>query len=447
MNFKETKVKTERWNVFNKIDLLGAFDFYTTLITLDSLTIADLDQVRQHCPPEMRFDKPLAAAQYAALARVLPLAAHEYTHFIDATSTVWGMHHLKMMNDAYLSDDRRGGKEHEFVRAKAFHDHIRNIRLPDYYTLVESQKDSAIPWSYQITQGKLFDNAGNLSSAPVIFARFMNAKGEGLARSPISMVSLLEASAMFQELSVHTSLVAQCEKDFRTVEERHFVERILRSIYDQRLTEYSVCAHIVANRLSCNDIKTALEYCALMVRVCLNATEQTFRTLGATAPVAEVLQIPREHRFTAGILAGLRNSDRGLLFYLLSQALPIDALSRGDAIHGVAEAAAVLGIDIAMLERNSKLEVERLCTSLSGTPIKPISTLATAGFSNMMQTIFSKAVVPLPKMNLPPVLLGDGNELQVFGGNMLSKFDVSACFDELYAGQSWVGRFSEGCIT
>jgi len=446
MDLKEVKAKTARWNPFRQVDLLGAFDFYTALITLDSLGAPDLEEVQRNRPTDMQLGKPLTADQYHALAKVMPLAVHEYTHFVESTSTIWGLRHLTLMNEAYLCDDRRGGREQDYAKAKAFFDHVRSIRLPDYYTLVDQNEDSTRPWQAQISVGKLFAGSGELSSSPVLFSRFTNASGKGLVRSLISMVSLLESSAMYQEVSTQAHLVAHCEADFRLVEERQFGQKTVNYFYDHRLTEYSVCAHIVANRLGCTDVGVALAYCALLVRISLNASESVFAELSARAPVAEILEIAREHEFVAAMLSGLRRGDRTVLFYLLASALPVDSLKRGAPVEGVKVALAALGLDLVELQKSAEQEAAKLAAALDSSRIGPIRALARAGLANMQIISLEKPSMMFSTLHLPAALLGDGSELHVFGGNGLEKFSISECFDELYAGQSWVERFSEACI-
>lgn len=445
MNFQDVKAQTSPSNVFSKIDLLGAFCFDTAIVTLDSLEARHLEEIQRQ-GAATGGGQAVSTGQYEALARVLPLAAHEYTHFVDATSTVWGLRHLQMMDKAYQCDDRRGGQERNFGFAKSFQDHCRSIRLPAYYTMVSDGDDSVRPWKSQISMGRLFSSNGELSARPVLFSRFANAKDAGLARSPISMVSLLEASAMFQELGMQAALITSCEDNYRIVEQRRFTERVIGSIYDKRLTEYSVCAHVVANRLNCIHVETALAYCTLLTRLCLNATQDTFAQLGARAPVAEVLEIPRESEFVAGLLTGLRQGDRSILFYLLSQALPVDSVARGEPIVGVSAAAAVLGINVPDLVRAAQDEATSLVRQMESSPIRPIATLARAGLDNMRLITFDVVPLNFAKLHLPPALFGDSSVANVFQGNQLANFDISASFDELCRGLSWVNRFSEACV-
>ncbi|MFA5270655.1 MAG: hypothetical protein WC400_03570, partial [Patescibacteria group bacterium] len=57
-------------------------------------------------------------------------------------------------------------------------------------------------------------------------------------------------------------------------------------------------------------------------------------------------------------------------------------------------------------------------------------------------------ILEFDKLNLPKVILGDSTEVLIFenSNNSLSTFDLDKCFDELAEGESWVHRFSEGCV-
>ena len=93
MIYRRSKAKNSRGNQLSAVDILGRFDFGTTLISLDSLDAKDLSHLAKKNPEDER----LTDEALCDLRKVLPLAIHEYTHFVDATSTVWGIDHLTKM--------------------------------------------------------------------------------------------------------------------------------------------------------------------------------------------------------------------------------------------------------------------------------------------------------------------------------------------------------------
>lgn len=453
MLYSDFKNQTARRNVLAKVDILGSFDFYTSLVSLDSLAAQDIQGMHRALHGE-----PLAAIiergaisleQYQWVAKILPLAAHEYTHFIDATSTLWGFQHLNLMNKAYLASDKNGAQESEFSKAKLFYDHSRRIRLPNYYTVVASGIENVRPWQSNISIGYLFSSNGVPTDQPILFSRFSNYRGELIARSPVSIVSLLEASAMAQELLLHSVLIQLTDEDFRLVEQKQFAQRTLDYIYNPEITEYSVCAHIVANEQKCSDILAAFRLCAIIVRTLLNLPKEAIQKVAETCPVAELMKLEKEDTFVKAIHHGLRNGDLGVLFYVICLALPERAyVDSQAAITGVVEALRTLGLDFSSIRHEAETRVSEMLDDLARSTIQPISLMANAGYDNFNKIECSDFELNFSYLNLPPALLSDSSVAHIFGpdNNLLKDFDFESCFTQLSAGQSWVERFAEACV-
>jgi hypothetical protein len=454
MRSEDFEKRIARRNQLSAVDVLGSFDFSTATIHLKAIAAGDITRI-QHLLRGAELDRPEIAAtplsgdQFAALARVLPLAVHEYTHFIDATSTLWGLRHLHLMNAAYASNTERGGTERDFHHAKAFFDHIRNIRLPSYYTVVYKTPDGTLPWSSEISIGRVFDAKGEVSSRPVLFSRFLNNRGELLVRSPISTVSILEASAMAQEVLFHAALLERAESDFRLVEERVFSQRHLDFLYTRDVTEYSVCIHVLANRLGYSNALEAFALCARLTRVVLNFPAIGFARLLDHCPIDRILRLPARHDFVEAIRAGIRAHDLGVLFYLFCNALPSDvAQSDRHFKKGLATALHSLGLQIHELLDAARAQAAESFSTIQNSPIEAIRALAAAGFDNFGRIPLVNAALRLGALNVPPALLGDDAVLPMFGGggNCLEAFDLERCFLELDDGMSWTNRFAEACL-
>lgn len=453
MLFADTKEKISRSNILRDVDLLGSFDFYTAIISLESLVAKDLEDFKGRLGeiwmPGAPGEAELSAEQYAIASKVLPLLVHECTHFVDSTSTLWGLRHLQLMNSAYIADDRRGGIEQHFVSAKAFFDHARRIRLPEYYTTVSKGTPNVRPWKSKVTLGKLFGGDGTLSDRGVLFSRFSNKDGNELVRSPVSTVSLLEASAMAQELDMETGLLQCTEPNFRIVERKLLVQRTVDYIYNEKITEYSVCAHLVANSQNCSDAFLAFRACAVLTRLVLNFSEEVFQKITESCPVSELLNVEVNHPYADAYRNSLRHCDLGAAFYLLCLALPKDTyLNDANLDSGIREALAKIGVSFDFVIESATAVAEALAAELAASEIVSIAILAKAGISNFKKINVLQPEIKFFELNLPPVFLADSNCVQFFNveSNSLRVFELEKSFEELYFGQSWVERFSEGCI-
>lgn len=453
MQFSHFKKQTDRRDLLAKVDTLGSFDFFTTLISLDALSAQDIVELKRvfqgRTIPELLAHGGLTTSQYAIAEKILPLAAHEYTHFLDATSTLWGFRHLGLMNDAYLSSPAYEGTETHFSDAKRFFDHCRTIRLPSYYTVVYSDAPNLRPWISDITIGQLFSNDGTLTDTPILFSRFSNHRGEPLARSPVSMVSLLEASAMAQELLLQSDLLNLLEPSFREAATRRFSEKTIQYLYDPEITEYSVCAHIVANQQKCPDALEAFRLCAIIVRTLLNLPDVAIKQIAENCPVDDLCNATKNSEFAKAVRKGLHAEDLGILFFLICKALPDGSFgSDYAALDGLIEALRTIGVDHERLRSATESRASEACMKLWRSSINPITVIAKAGYDNFLKLKDVELALNFTGLSLPPALLNDSSFAGIFGSehNLLKDFDFDDCFEQLYSGQRWVERFADACV-
>jgi hypothetical protein len=452
MDFGVFKAKTKDRNILAKSDVLGSFDFFTTIVSLESIVSGDLHAYPAASLLELAEQgAKLPEQEYQRAAKILPLALHEYAHFFDATSTLWGMKHLQLMNRAYLSDDRRQSDETNFCRAKQFLDHVRRIHLPRYYTVV-TPSPAVRPWRTDLSIGQLFDSAGNLSGRRIVFQRFQNANGDLLVRSPISQLSLLESSAMAQQILVHAFLVDRLDGDYGLVERRDFASRTLDYLYNKELTEYSVCVHVVANKLGCNDGVASFAASALIVRIVLNLPVAAFDNLSKANDLMERIGLPTDAahaEFEKALRDGLSHVDLGTMFYLIARCLPREAgLLPSRAASVVHAATERLGLDNARLQNMALEEARSIGEELAQSSIAFLAMLGPLALHNMASIRFDRPRLDFSSLHLPRALLGDSTQVRLFGDvkSPLSEVDLDSVFSELYEGQRWVERFTEACV-
>lgn len=436
-------------NVFSPVDTLGSFDFYNNLICLDSVDSQCFDDLRSKHGNRivgLEEGEHIDSNLYYDLEKIMPLAVHEYTHFIDCTSTLWGLNHLALMNSAYKTCIEQ--KENNFHYAKKFYDHVRTLRLPDYYTFKYDGDESSRPWQWRTSIGKLFSSDGQLTDRAVVFMRFSNSIGDDLVRSPLSMVSLLEATAMKHEIFCKLELLNHCDDEFRIVELASYKKSILDYLYNKEITEYSACVHCVANIHAIKDVIEAFSITSAIVRLCLNMPKSLFERIAESEHAYEAVGISGNNELTGLFKASLKVFDRAILFYIIVHALPkSEEYNQASLEEALKKTLEDFGITYAEYEEAGNIEA--LTTSyFKDGKFRSLNLIAQAGFNNYALLNRFGFNTSYDKVELPEVYLGDCTSIRLLGckGLPLNELTADDIFDELSIGNEWVKRFSEACL-
>ncbi|WP_394136455.1 hypothetical protein [Aliivibrio fischeri] len=441
----------KKYGWFAKSDILGSYDFYTTIISLDSIEGTDLEAIKNdqvHLKKVKARTEKLRLSTYEKLKKVYPLAHHEYTHFIDSTSTLWGMKYLLEMKEAYQQNTKKyQSNELDFYKSRLFYNKVKSFRLPDYYTELGSA-ESRKPWRYIERAGNRFSLDGKVSDHPIFFVHFQNCDKEFLVRSPLSMISILESSAMAQELINNQDLIASLPGDKRAVQEALYNKEVMSLVYDKNLTEYSVCCHLISNDQHYSGVSNSLKACFLINRIVLNFPNVAFERLSQIENLDSILSI-YEQQYIEKVRNGFKNRDYGTLFFVLSKLLPINSLeSVPQILSGLELALEKLGSPLNQIKLESEEEMNAVYKDLIALPASIIDTIANSGMNNYGLINWSVSRLPFNKLELPCCYLGDLSETVILSkvDSPLSRLKLDDVFDELNAGQGWVEKLSEACI-
>lgn len=441
---REFRNARDRWNCFSKVDILGSFDFYTLTVSLDALSPVDVVGISTS-DFDVSDGQSISMAEYERLKKVLPLVAHEFTHYLDGTATLWGMEHLCRINEA-CTVPRASVKD--FYKLKSLYDSVRRLRLPSYYTTVEKDASAKRPWSLSFTSGREFTSQGHLGDRPIVFGRFLNAQRENLARSPISILSLLETSAMAAELEIRTATAQRLGPE-RVVEHRLISDDVIEYIYNKNLIEYSVCAHLVANTAECRDVFMAFRMSAFIARFVLNASASTFENAREKlARWAREMDLPVNSTEVILLKRALKHKNHGALFYILATTLPKNSSDSFDLfIAGFKASLGLVGIDFDETLERAERGVNEFARKLENSPLQSLRLIAASGIVNFKELQAMSASRRFEKLNLPPVFLGDMSQYQ-FGlkTNLLQTFDLEASYVELIALQIRAENLAEACL-
>lgn len=374
----------------------------------------------------------LASGRAKSLAERWPLhfklwvcAFHEYRHWLDMTSSVFGLHWLGELFDvleAHLGSHQAQPEQVE--KCQHVSRMMAGIHLPDYYSTVDNVIGQ--PWQCQPTVGQAFAATGEANpDHPIWFVRFATPEGVPISRQPISVSSLLEVRAVASEMVAGYGLLHGLpDKVFRTIEQNHFTKSILDRIYDPELTVYSAAAHWYANHRGITDVGEAYRASAFLAWFCLDSPAAWIESLTASSAFKERQGEEMASRMTVS----LRRRDRGALFFMLAADSRIKAADQfWEQLDGVLRSE--WGITLAVVQQNSRAEARQLLDRLAGTP-GPVKPLVDIWRHNQdIQRADRPLEVSDRNVKLPAVILADNTPLNVFRMRWSSKAFDERVFD------------------
>lgn len=263
-----------RWGAFANRGNAGSYSFPSQLVSLDSVEQPHVDAVIASAP--------------AGRFKVLHLAAHEYTHWLDHVATLWGRRSLLTYYAALTARDRNN--EYEFGPAiVAAWEDVGRIRSDSYY-LVNGPRNVAAPWLSTTSCGVRFDIRGAPDeSDPVPFIRYAdpalaNAPGDAglIVRTPLSVVALTECTAQAAE---HEWIRAEAGRlqGMTPADPERWRQALQSSLYDRSEAMYTAAFHCVANHAGISSVEEVLVYAPALATVALNLPAACYPRLRSAA--------------------------------------------------------------------------------------------------------------------------------------------------------------------
>lgn len=437
------------YHLLNEIDLKASFCYQTYIIECNKTTKKEIDKAKDFfsSSDETKFSN----LDYQFAKEAVSLVTHEYTHFIDFTSTIFGLEHISRLSQASKTQRIYCDNESQFYPAKKYYDYLKTIRPNEYYNQIFDFNPPQEEWGAMPTSGVYFNSSGAPSTKPIFFFRFLTQERKPIARSPISLISILESSAMAQETLARLNLIHQTDEvQFNIVE---FNKDSISYLYDSRLTEYSVCAHLIANRLICKDIITTYRISSILTRIVLNSTPDIFNHIHRNfhhTPYYNLCEgYPDEKLIKKRMRDALRFRDHGALFYLLVSCMPRRVPKNPFDFHVlIAEtlAAAQLPND---WEKSVFDYADSLLNSIKTRNIKTLTELANSGHDNLGKLDYTGAAIDFRTLNTPPCYIENYNLIiHPFdhSDNRLNNFNLDESYEEGTNTELWVNKFSQSCL-
>lgn len=423
----------------------GTYCFFSQCIELNTLEKSDfLAFVRT----DKSFDE-----NYQSILKFGPLLSHEVKHWYDAHSTLWGLKLLRDIytckNDLYEAEQNGIGTQlPHFYRQLDLYDRIQYIKLPEYYLTTNPKANTVKPWKYGYSSGIMFSKYGKPTDRSVFFTRFSNVKGELIARVPFSLCSLLESSAMAQEINAKLRVISMITDSIsHKIESDKLSKNLIDELYNENLVEYSVVAHKISNSFKISDVVEAYNIATKMTRLILNLPDEIIKSFSP-----ETMLSPAFKPFFESYANALKHIDYGGIFSLLIDSLVSEYQSKGVQVESNNLEALLdqlfakhLGLSLSNVFEKSKAEVNKICTQV-GFDLDKEHLNASLKLGEELHNKFGMVgshFINLDEEIIPEFILGDGSYYSQQGGNQYSfedrYFQLTGYFD-------YLSNFSKACI-
>lgn len=453
------KLKKTRSNILSssssKYSTDASYDLYSTIVSLDSVSDEDINWLEIYAKEKSgTVVSSLDVDDIKKSIKIMSLAVHEYTHYLDCTATVWGFNYMSLMMDAYLSNTGLypSATESGYHKAMDFHRYVRFIRLPEYYTLVKRSVCTPQSWSYQPSLGSRYDPNGFVSDHPILFMRFFNSDKELLVRSPISTLSVLECSAMANEVVFKTRSIDSLEGTLSYhVEKSSYKDELDTYLYNSDITEYSVCAHLVSSTLGIKDTYQVFLSCSILCRFILNSTKEVFDKIHDSLNFNDIFDDGTDAEFVEKIKKGISLGEVGILFYVLILVLKKTGVKNvsKESIYG---ALSFMGVSYDFYNETIDSLLTSYMLKATCSMNKFLYHIAYMGMLNSKEMRSFDDVINFANVITPPAYTSSLNGRYIFMSND-SKFnlayknmpDIEELYNFMVIGQKWVSSFSEAC--
>lgn len=253
------------WGGFANLGNEAEYCYLTQIITLN--------QVEEIHAASLKTDAP------AGRRKILLPSAHEFTHWLDHTSTTWGRSHLLSIYNAFHA--RIANRETGFHHIVSAFKLVHATRNYHYYRVIgrnaEVLKDNR-PWSWDTSCGVRFGADGHpCERDPLLFIRFFVtplSDSSLIARVPLSPLTLTEASAVATEQEWVRREASR--EQGSAVDENQWHQAAFGKLYDPEYVDYNAAVHCLANHSDIYDIESVYPYASALATLCLNLPHRYF---------------------------------------------------------------------------------------------------------------------------------------------------------------------------
>jgi hypothetical protein len=207
---------------------------------------------------------------------------HEVRHHIDHLSTLWGHQRILALHEAV--DARLDKDEYNYYKIAAYKRAENQLHYYKYYTTNQGLASYNVPedrWKARISSGVRFSANGEpCADKPILFISFESPDKKASMRVPMTVASLLEVNAIYEETAVEEVAINRVDEKNRSKAKQAWVNKLIRNVvYHQAMMEYNCSVHLVANSFNISDPYEAFTLASSVATVALNLPHEVLTTI------------------------------------------------------------------------------------------------------------------------------------------------------------------------
>lgn len=243
----------------NTLHKNGSFNFFSNLIEIDkytkgetSLIVSSLSSGISRCSNNLDLE-------------IITLFHHEATHFLDLTTTLWGLEFISRKHHFLASHEIAEINDAFLINASEILIHFELLQLYEEIDLLKCD----LNYSYE------YDD---MHGAHVKIYFFQS--GRLFFSVPLSMLSILEANALASEILVEHNYIEETsfghnkEEGYKKLE-----KKIEQSLGDYNQVEYSLFLILIKKHFTFLNVKDMALFTQELIRFVLNLSCLTLSTL------------------------------------------------------------------------------------------------------------------------------------------------------------------------
>lgn len=246
------KLKLRTKSMLCSPDKDGTFDFTNSVILLNKYSSTDRKLIRSALKPTT-FKGKLIPDEMDAYN----LCIHEYTHYLDLTTTVWGVGFIARRSLALSNITTQGAKAVSMAMLN-----ISEIKMHDEFNCV----DQKLKLTNLTTKHSL--EYSERHGAVIIIHLFMN--DTLVAKTSISMLSILESNAVANEYEGEYKWVACTNGEISSFQDQRINAKFNKLLEDGDRLEYNIIHILVAIHFHKQALTHRLKLVSMLCDIALN---------------------------------------------------------------------------------------------------------------------------------------------------------------------------------